>query len=333
MTKYLTLLGLLILTSCTRLKDIPVETSFQGINSEFSNQEPINILTVHGLGGYAKGNPEFFEKTIKQKLKLTQVENPITRHIFKGNDYYGYLVHTDFKNASHTVRIYNLFWYPTTALARSTLEKIDEQSSSNRMEMVQEMKEKYVDNTLADAVLYVSDYRKEIQYPFEKSFEWIVNEIKGQQITIVGYSLGSTIVIDTLDEMKNQGVALDFIKQMKEIFMLSNPSPLFELSKWNRVTEQFSWEWKDWSIGRIVSEKRKYSPNFKVIAFSDPNDPLSYIVENYYIPSDSGWQNAFKNIQVRNIKWAIFGMINPIEAHTGYGRNKKVLDMIIFGNE
>lgn len=332
MKKYFALLLLLVFASCVRLKEIPIQASFQGISNKECYLNPMNLLIVHGLGGYSEGDPQTLVCATRRKLKLIQVGDSVYRHIFKDGKYYGYLVYTDYEGPLDLLRIYNLYWYPTTSIAKLVLQDIDDENSSNRIKMIKEIKQNNVNNTASDVILYVSNFRKEIQYPFEKTFEWIVNERCGQDVTVVGFSLGSSIVIDTLDEMGNREIAANFSRQIKEIFMLSNPTPLFDLAKWNIIADQISWDWKSLSLGRFVFEKRKYCSDFKIIAISDPNDALSYIA-NTYIPSDFGWENAYQNVQVRNVKWSFFGLVNPMKAHTGYGKNKKVLDLIIYGSE
>lgn len=325
---------LILFFGCVRLKEISVNDSFSGLIGEPYCQNQMNLLIVHGIGGYSKGDPDTLIHAIERKLGLIQTSSPVVRDIIKDNIFYGHLIHTDYQGPYNNLRIYVLCWHSTTAVPRTLLQHIDDQYAPFRLPMVRKTKKNYINNPIADAILYVSSYRKEIQYPLEKTIEWINTERPCQDVTIVGFSLGSTMLIDTLDEMCNQELAINFIKQIKEIFMLSNPTPLFDLAKWdaNCDASESNWEWNDWSIGRLVHEKRKSNPHFKIIAISDPNDAFSYVT-NDYVPSDLGWEKVYINVGVRNVKWSFLGIVDPIEAHVGYGSNKTVLDLIVFGRQ
>lgn len=321
---------LLFLASCTKLPEFPIEGEFSGINNTTDCENYKSVLVIHGLGGYSTGDPGDLIQAMKCKLGVRQTEDAVIRNFYKDGKYYGSLLHADYEGAFDHIRIYNLYWHPSTELPRCCLQGLDEQTKCDRLPMIQTIKKDLVNGSLADAILYVSSNRKIIQYPFEKTIELIASETNCEDIIIVGYSLGGSILIDTLDEMENRDLAQRFVRQIDELFMLSNPAPLFELENWTDL--DCEWQWKEQALGRFVYEKRKQDPDFQIIAISDPNDALSYIIQDYYVPSQCGWKNAFLNQKVRNVKWALFGLINPNDAHSNYGENKTVLDMIIFGS-
>lgn len=322
---------LMILTSCARLPEFPVQGTFPGINSELACQNSMSLLIIHGLGGYGENDPDALIHQIQKKLKLCKVSDDVVYEIVKEDALYGSLAYADYEGINGSLRIYSLYWHDATELPRGMLTNIDQQTSCYRIPLMNRLKENYVDSAVADGLLYASSYRKVIQYPFEKTIEWIQAERPDDRIMVVGFSLGSTVLIETLDEMRNDIIAQNFIRQISEVFMLSNPAPLFDLAKLNCGNAEYDWQWHNWAVGRFVYEKRKSQPDFQIVAISDPNDALSYIVQDHYVPSECGWSNAFLNQKVRNVKWSFFGLINPITAHTAYGQNKNVQDMIIYG--
>jgi hypothetical protein len=188
---------------------------------------------------------------------------------------------------------------------------------------------------------------------------------------VVGFSLGGMICIDALDAMQDSNIkqindgssgeiAKQFIHDTNAFFMLSNAYPLIELSDRHPFVahqyddslhcdptdpceqsdplidytcDQLEWDWESSTLGRFVKEKRTTDPCFQIVSINDPNDFISYNPMGYPVPSGNGCLNAFLNEDVRNATMSVFGFINPRDAHVGYGRNAKVLGMIIFGSE
>lgn len=366
--KSLTILTLLILnTACTPLRDFPICNEFEGIKTTLDRQNTVNLFIVHGLGGYSNGDPDTLINNIVCKLDLHEKGVPCVREIVDDacggcRRCYGVLTRRDFYGfcAPHNLRIYVLDWENATKQAKAYLRDIDCTYAHDRLSFVTKMKKSVVNSNLADAFLYISNFRSEIQYPVAQSIQWIESDrsdCANSEIIVLGYSFGSSIVIDTLDNMigmdvSNREVAERFIQDITGVFMLSNAHPLFEIAKLSpsprhRYSKQKScaacvsenphncptlvWDWRYSSLGRFIHKKREQLPGFQIVAFSDPNDPLTYIVDDFFIPSKCGWQNAFINEKVRNAKWALFGLVNPIDTHGGYGQNEKVLNMIIYG--
>lgn len=187
---------------------------------------------------------------------------------------------------------------------------------------------------------------------------------------VVGFSLAGIICIDAIDAMQDSNnkqiydessemIAKQFIRDTSAFFMISNTYPLLELAdnhpfvvhnyddskNCNDIDpcmepepledftcDQLEWDWETSTIGRFIREKRKSAPCFQIVSINDPNDFLSYNSMGYPVPTPrGGCLNAFLNEDVRNATTAIFGFINPKDAHTKYGRNAKVLGMIIYG--
>jgi hypothetical protein len=362
------LFAILLVSSCTRLQDFPVTCEFTGITSSLEQKECVNLFFIHGLGGYSKGDPDILINNIIGKLGLYENNCPSVREIVDNVNgcpkSYGFLTRKDYSGycCPYNLRVYILDWRNATQPEKCWVNYIDAWHTNLRLPFTHKMKKSVINNDLADALLYASEYRTEIQYPVAQSIHWIHEDNEGccSDTMVIGFSFGAAIVIDTLDSMErmndscNRNAAREFTKNISNVFMLSNTLPLFELARANRPTshkylchkqahnvcearepEQCNcppaWQWQRSTLGRFVYKKRHTHPNFQVVAFTDPNDPLSYVVNDFYVPSQCGWQNAFINQLVRNSKNALMGMINPVDAHGGYGKNQKVADMIIYG--
>jgi len=76
-------------------------------------------------------------------------------------------------------------------------------------------------------------------------------------------------------------------------------------------------------------------PPLHVIAFSDPNDLLSYPLNAADVVDDEGSgasATEICNVRISVARWAwFFVFANPARAHTGYFTNRAVLELIAHG--
>ena len=137
--------------------------------------------------------------------------------------------------------------------------------------------------------------------------------------------------------MKTWGLADKFVQAFKEnhipIFMLANQLPLFQLGQnLPEITGQRDAYCRadgEHYDSRILSET-------DIIAFSDPNDMLSYSIphgfSDRYIDSRLCTKTTNININVARVV-DIFGVeiASPLEAHSGYHTDERVIAMIVNG--
>lgn len=332
---------LLCLTSCY-MREFPLHGDFDGVKTSIDRQHNVSVLFIHGVGGYSEGEPDEMINAIVKKLGLCKTGDQcweIARNSCNQPKVYGYLRRQDFADpcSASGIRFYTLDWKASIWEAKAYLRHIDRQCAStrDRLCLIKQIKKEVINNGLADVLLYFSKYHEEVQFPFEQAIGWIEEDSCADachEIIVVGFSLGSTIFLNTLDEMhckdKFSQVSVDgFVNKISSFFMLSNTHPLFELTEKNPCGSCCD----STVLSRFIQRKRVTLPEFQIVAFSDPNDPLSYIVQDYYLPSTCYCKNAFVNEKVRNAKWSLFGFVNPINAHTGYWENSKVIDAITFG--
>ncbi|MEM1283681.1 MAG: hypothetical protein AAGG81_09035 [Chlamydiota bacterium] len=371
--------AIIAFSSCTRLREFPVQGTFEGIETALNRQSTTSLLIVHGMGGFSEGDPDTLVKTVEIQLNLQKCAPECIREIIdeETGKFYGVLKRQEYCRCCypHNLRIYTLDWSQATSEEKERLQYFDSHCTADRhrLPFVREMKGQNINNSFADTILYVSGYKQEIQYPFVQAIRWIqedaFDDVRHENV-IVGFSLGGVICIDALDAMQDSNnqqlhddsseeIAKRFIRDTSGFFMVSNTYPLFELAdthpfvvhkyddskncndidlcQQTEPNEEFAcdklaWDWEKSTIGRFVHEKRKSAPCFQIVAINDPNDFLGYNSIGYPVPiRNGGYLNAFLNEDVRNSTVAIFGFINPKDAHTKYGRNAKVLGMIIYG--
>lgn len=194
-----------------------------------------------------------------------------------------------------------------------------------------------------------------------------INNLKTDKYSIISHSLGSRITIDGLqriaellsdidgktkkdidsdsfnklsDKYDEKVKLIDFnsftnaFKQQEiPIFMLSNQLPMLQLGrKFPEVTGQS----KEYCKADGKHHKSRILSKTSIIAFSDPNDLLSYSIPygfiGKYIDSRLCADVTNININIAKIIDAFgVGMANPLEAHIGYDTDERVIALLING--
>jgi hypothetical protein len=180
------------------------------------------------------------------------------------------------------------------------------------------------------------------------------------EVAIISSSMGSSLVFDTVSRFNEVGTPKEkaaintFLQRSKRIYMFANQIPLLDLRELGDVTGP---NWLDsypcpekppssalaatGSRGlrnflvlrrnvAAIDEALPPSLALNVVAFSDPNDLLTYGLSDRFKAKCS--PARFANVTVTNAKtgW-LFVAADPIEAHTGYDVNAKVLDLLVHG--
>lgn len=356
------------LCSCASSKRvIPAQGEFDGIKTALQRQDCVNIVMIHGMAGYSPGDPDTLKNAIVKHLKLCKTEKDCKREIIGEIQnkpyYYGDLKREEFKDIcnSKVVRFYVINWHPTVDVQKRRLVKMDEHLKECREKSIAELKSMLINNTTADTLLYISSFRPEIEHPVIQSIRWIMEDSppeKSCENLVVGYSMGGSLFINSLISMQNdpssednKEISKEFIDHTSAVFFLSNSYPLNELLEDHPKRDYLyddqqgceltadslnpqddAWNWKTSPVGLFVHEKRQTIPDFQIVSFCDPNDLFGYYATGYLVPTPNGEDlNAFFNKVVINVKSTPFGFLDPRDAHTGYGKNPKVIRLIIDG--
>jgi hypothetical protein len=159
---------------------------------------------------------------------------------------------------------------------------------------------------------------------------------------VVSHSLGSRAVLDAMQRLTNlpvsadprlQGIAADFKAREVQVFMLSNQLPLLEAGReGQQVTGQIGAY-----CGPGATKPGRFFAKTELIAFSDPNDLMSYpvpdrfaerYVESRLCPSVT---NVTINVAGVNSFLGLGEVANPLAAHSGYGADERVGALIAQG--
>lgn len=331
----------------------------------------MKVLMVHGVGDHLPGySTEFFEKLAKElnltvaashhkNIALADPNNPDKK---LGNLRINRFLS---KDLSEELLFYELTWSEITATEKKVLSYDNSGEYSFRRAEVNDLLKKFSNDTGPDPIIYLGESREDILLAFEQSFCWMttgnwedlpddvheacqeqnVESIYNDGYAFVSHSLGSRITIDGMqriasllgndDNRKEQQAMVNALKDKEiPIYMMSNQLPMLQLGRnLPEVSNQ------ERAYCRPDGEKydQRMLAKTPIIAFSDPNDLLSYAIPHDFV---STYLDSRLCIKVTNININVatvfdaFGMgkmANPMEAHIGYDTDDRVVAMIAKG--
>ena len=353
----LCLTAIFVLTDCTLLSVRSFQNDFEGLNAAASRANSaggtLRILFIHGMGHHSPGYSQPLMQGIASRLNLSSTGSSRSITIGKENHLYGEVNIADYSGADgKKVRTYELTWSATTDALKARQFASDATYASSRVLVNRQLKAQLIDDALADPVLYIGRYRNHMQFPIMRAIEAILHDYQPQdELAIVTQSLGSYMCYDTLLKMSrgerimgekeySADVVQDLIGHTNYVFMLANQLPLLELSE---VSNPLPIRRESNTAVKALAEiRRRHKPGARLqrqqaplalhlVAFSDPNDLLSYPLDQSSI---SGSAIVYSNAVVSVERSAILGVFAwPLTAHTGHDKSKLVMDLLAFGHK
>ena len=330
---------------------------FEGLNAAVSRSSSaggtLRILFVHGMGHHAPGYSQLLMQGIASRLNLSNNESSPRIPIAKESHDYGEINIANYSGSDgKRVRVYELTWSATTDEIKTKQFATDATYASNRVLVNRELKAQLIDDALADPVLYIGRYRNHMQFPLMRAVEAVLHDYQPQdEIAIITYSLGSYMCYDTLLKMSrgesimgekaySADVVRDLIGHTNYVFMLANQLPLLELSEVsnplplkqasNTAVKALA-EIRRQNKPRSILQRQQTPPALHLVAFSDPNDLLSYPLDQSSISTGA---IAYSNVVISVERSAILGIfVSPLTAHTGHDKSKAVMDLLAFGHQ
>jgi len=355
--------------SDTRVCEIWGE-SFDGIAPFLTNKTgKMKVLMVHGVGNHLPGYASQFIEKLSKELNLPvmskQYKNITLTDRLGQNKNLGNLriVRLLSKDRSKELLFYELTWSVITAEQKEVLAYDNSGEYSFRRAEVNDLMKKFSNDTGPDPIIYLGDSREDILVAFGQAFCWMtksnwdglpddvtqacsfnddsaVKNIVYDQYAFISHSLGSRIIIDGMQRIASllDQRDADFKDALKKktipIYMMSNQLPMLQLGrKLPEVSNQ--------KAAYCRPEGEKYNQRMltktPIIAFSDPNDLLSYAIPHGFVEKylDSRLCIDVTNINI-NVATIIdaFGwgkIANPLEAHIGYDTDDRVIALIAKG--
>ena len=231
----------------------------------------------------------------------------------------------------------------------------------------------FINSHVPDPMIYYGDRRQKIILSVAQSLCWMfygdwddLNQtkenfcdnrnlplhhgIRKDDYSIVTHSLGSRIIIDSLQWVSEQVAnakkedltgypnvvrMLDAFRDEEiSIYMLANQLPLLQLGREKpKVTNQI----KEYCQESGAHWDDRLFKQLNIVAFSDPNDLLSYGIPAKFAREkmDSRICPKITNIEINVTDvTSLFGIgefANPADAHNGYDNDEQVIKLIAHG--
>jgi hypothetical protein len=264
-----------------------------------------------------------------------------------------------------------LFWAPLT---RDIKNDALEESGAPPRQTFADAAKGFIDGSLGDVVLYGGTYRDNVMRPSVQKALCIVTRGKasddGKSCTpgpyndptiIITHSLGGYMLIDTIGNELGRGQRGNCDKALKEtaagrilantdyIYMMANQVAILDLSTLRNyprklggsppedVRQRFAECWtraKLKSPMLLKSNSDQAGQEEQVVAFSDPNDILSWRVQrkNLGFPPPDWPFVKLTNVYLSNDEFSIPSLFSePTTAHNGYLDNQTVMEMLVCG--
>ena len=357
----------------TRLCEVLGE-GFTGLQAHLNEgYGKVKVLMVHGVGDHQPGYAtEFFEKLAKElNLSVTakKYKNITLADPWEPEKSLGNLRINRFLNKEKTqeLLLYELTWSDITAKEKEVLAYDNSGEYSFRRAEFNDLMKRFSNDTGPDPIIYLGESREDILKSFTQSFCWMtygdwselpesgmsscqlpdISAIINDHYAFVSHSLGSRITIDgvqriasILGSQVNSGdlYRYNISKEIKDkeipIFMLSNQLPMLQLG---RKLPEVSGQNTSFCTAAGIKYGERMLTRTPLIAFSDPNDLLSYALPvefvEKYLDSRLCIDVTNVNINVAHV-FDVFGLgtvANPMEAHIGYDTDDRVIALIAKG--
>jgi hypothetical protein len=335
------------------------------------------ILMIHGIGHHLPGYSTRFSTHLTRRLKLNVTEEIVkeinlTDPAF-GNEPLGHLAVHRFFNKTRTRELifYELTWSEISQPEKRGIAfDSSEKYSYKRADINKAMKE-FINDHVPDPMIYQGNSRSKIMASVIQSFCWMFHgnwrdlqprqkkfcdlrvqssykEIKKDDYAVVTHSLGSKIIIDSLQdiagttskegELKKTPQVVNMLNALKNkkipIIMMANQLPILQMGRDKpKVTGQID------QYCRRNGTKRndRLFRELHILAFSDPNDLLSYEIPPKFARErmDSRICPKMTNISINVAKVvSVMGLgdiASPGEAHNGYDNDDRVIQLIAHG--
>ena len=337
------------------------------------------VLMIHGIGSPQEGYSTRFLENLTEELQLNATESLIKEidliNPFIGKESLGKLTASRHFNKDSTRELifYELTW---SAIIENEKKQIEfdnsEKYAHSRADLNNSMK-LFINNHIPDAMIYYGDSRQKIILSVSQSLCWMfygdwhdLNQskenycnnrslplhhgIRKDDYSIVTHSLGSRIIIDSLqwvseqvamakkDDLTNYPNVVRMLDAFRDeeisIYMLANQLPLLQLGrKKPKVTNQI----REYCQESGAHWDDRLFKQLNIVAFTDPNDLLSYGIPAKFAREkmDSRICPKITNIEINVTDvTSLFGIsefANPADAHNGYDNDEQVIKLIAHG--
>jgi hypothetical protein len=317
---------------------------------------PLDVIVVHGMCTHDAG---WANRSIDRIAGMVSAAVP-TQAAPSGNGIQ--LIERTQQIGGTPVRFHALVWSPLTAPLKRQLD-YDNTGTPNdcsaagngeckpvRAYFNGYVKDNLLNDCLSDAVIYEGQSRDAIRDAMVESVSRIIesNPNGDRSLAVVAESLGSKILFDALSTMlesrqpRTQALGLQASRRLGLLFMAGNQLPILGLAEQDIEQRAQREQPRDANAVRepdalrrfLELRRRQTAPRAEtfgrlaVVAFTDPNDLLSYrLLPARYAAQDV----AVADVLVSNARTWLGLIENPMPAHLDYLMNPGVGDLIACG--
>lgn len=350
-------------------------STFSGIEEAFNKKNTVKILMIHGVGTHAAGYSTRLRENLADSLGLDTVskrEKNIT--LVNPNDMkteIGNLrvMQMSDSNGGKDLIFYELTWSGITSPEKQILHYDTSGKYTHKRAAFNNSMKGFLDDVVPDPMIYLMDKDNLILNGTKQAMCWMlgrrwdelkdgdkdichissyqqIKNLSNENIIFITHSLGSRILMDSMVEIVQQVGEIDgkadsksqrIIDELKNkeitVFMMANQLPLLQIARpqpqvHNKIAAYCSPKGKKY--------RQRVFKKVNIIAFSDPNDLLSYDIPQSFVDSyiDSRMCPEVTNVSL-NVAEIIsafgVGVVNPVTAHTEYDNDARVIEMMTQG--
>ena len=332
----------------------------------------VKVLYVHGIGTHVPGEGTTLRQTLARSLGL-DIRAPQPKRIVIASPNFpdqelGEINVTRLTDAARRrdLLFYELTWSPITQPDKDLIAFDKEQDYVLRRAAVNQAMRTFVNDVAPDPLAYAGQKREPILVAVTQSICWMVSRswsdlpeltegtycgadmpgfgsrMPQDDFVLITHSLGSRATLDAMQRLTNIPVTSDprikrvadqFAQRDLQVFMLSNQLPLLEAGReGQQVTGQIAAY-----CGLTATKPGRFFGKTQIIAFSDPNDLMSYpvpdkfadnYIESRLCPSVT---NVTINVVTVNSLLGLGDVANPLGAHLGYDADERVGGLLARG--
>lgn len=333
----------------------------------------VKVLYVHGIGTHLPGHGTALATNLARQLGLDQ-RAPRPKRIVLHSDLLpdqnlgelNVLRLTD-QPRRRDLMFYELTWSPITDPDKALIAFDKEQYYQLRRATVNQAMRSFVNDIAPDPLAYNGERREPILVSIGQSLCWVLSaswsdlpelteglmcsprmpgfgsRTTKDDFVFVSHSLGSRATIDALQRLTSvtaisdprlREVGAQLREREVQVFMLSNQLPLLEAGQSPQAVTASAPAYC--GPGGAKAGERFFART-RMIAFSDPNDLMSYPVPDRFAERyiDSRLCPAVTNVTINvasvNSLLGFGDVANPLTAHVGYNVDERVGALIAKG--
>lgn len=336
----------------------------------------LKVLMVHGIGEHFPGYSTRMSENLAAELDFDVVsarfkEITIVSDLFPDEDLGKLRIHR-YTNDEETKEMlfYELTWSPISEREKDILAFDDSGEHTFRRASINNTMKGFMNSHVSDPLIYLGKAQNKIQISVLNSLCWMMGrdwddleehtaencvaersdytKVLDDEFAFISHSMGSRIVTDSLQALiqyiadnseTNSDSDLNyFLEYMQNkripIYMLANQLPLLQLG---RPVPEVTNQHDAYCIAGNENFDKRFVKELTVVAFSDPNDIVSYDVPPTFVDNFMDDRLCVNLINVTiNIAHVVdlFGLgtyASPSDAHREYDNDERVVGLIAHG--